>query len=144
MLDSMFISKKRLTTLCKPVLMALGVNDTGDKHVLAVMAVPNESFESWSALLQQLKRDGSNLNRLRMAAFDGCAGMNKALEVALPDAPKQRCTVQTTHRAKEILADHPRLPPRKKPQQSGLRRTKVRGVSVHRCLSERVGQSTHN
>lgn len=100
MLDGMFVSKKRVTTRCEPVLTVVGITDAGDKHVLGVMAAPNESFESWSACLQQLKRRGLDVSKLRMAVSDGCAGIIKALEVELPDVPRQRCTV---HKARNVL-----------------------------------------
>lgn len=100
MLDGIFISKKRVTTRCEPVLTAIGITDAGDKHVLGVIAAPNESFESWSALLQQLKRRGLDAGKLRLVASDGCAGIIKALGEELPDVPRQRCTV---HKTRNIL-----------------------------------------
>lgn len=100
MLDGMYVSKKRVTTRCEPVLTIVGITDSGEKHVLGVMAAPNESFESWRTALQRLKRRGLDIGKLRMAVSDGCPGIIKALEVELPDVPRQRCTV---HKTRNVL-----------------------------------------
>jgi putative transposase len=92
----MYVSKKRVTTRCEPLLTIVGITDSGEMHVLGVMAAPNESFESWSAALQRLRRRGLDIGKLRMAVSDSCPNITKALEVEFRELPRQRCTVHKT------------------------------------------------
>lgn len=100
MLDGMFVSKKRVTTRCEPVLVAIGITDDGQKHVLDIMPAAGETSEAWCTVLQRLKRRGLNVDALRMAISDGCKGIISALNTELPKVPRQRCTV---HKTRNVL-----------------------------------------
>lgn len=67
-----------------------------DTYVLNVMPTPSEREEAWSSALQQVIARGLDVSKLRMAIADGCPGISKALEVQMPDVPRQRCTVHKT------------------------------------------------
>ncbi len=100
MLDGMFVSKKRVTTRCEPVLVIIGITDTGARHVLDVMPASGETFEALSTSIHRIKGRGLDVGKLRMVISDGCAGLIKALEVELPAVPRQRCTV---HKMRNVL-----------------------------------------
>ena len=100
MLDGMFVSKKRVTTRCEPVLVIIGMTDAGARHVLDVLPAAGETFEAWSTSIQRIKGRGLDVVKLRLVISDGCAGLIKALEAELPSVPRQRCTV---HKTRNVL-----------------------------------------
>ena len=99
-LNEMHSSKKRVTTRCDPVRIINSITDSGEKHVLSVMAAANERFESWTAALQRVKRRGLDISKLRMAVSYACAYIIEALKLELSDVPRQRRTV---HKARYVL-----------------------------------------
>jgi len=85
------------------VLMALGVRATGEKVVLALRLVSDETTAAWGLLLEDLTRRG--LARPQLVLSDGSDGAQAALERTWPGVPHQRCLV---HKLRNLLAVTPR------------------------------------
>ena len=85
------------------VLMALGVRPSGEKVVLALRLVSDETTAAWGALLEDLTRRG--LARPQLVISDGSDGAQAALDLTWPGLPHQRCLV---HKLRNLLAATPR------------------------------------
>jgi transposase-like protein len=79
-----------------PVLAALGVTATGQKHLVALQLAAAEGTASWGGLLTDLQRRG--LPAPLLVVTDGHAGLKKALEV-WSAVRVQRCT---THKGRNL------------------------------------------
>lgn len=71
------------------VLVVIGADSEGCKHVLAISPGYRESTESWAEVLRDLKARG--LKAPRLAIGDGALGLWGALAQVYPDAAEQRC-----------------------------------------------------
>ena len=91
----------RVTTAV--VLMALGVRPSGEKVVLALRLVSDETTAAWRILLEDLTHRG--LNRPELVISDGSQGAQAALDRTWPGVPHQRCLV---HKLRNLLAITPR------------------------------------
>lgn len=85
------------------VLMALGVRPSGEKVVLAMQLVSDETTAAWRLLLEDLTTRG--LGRPQVAISDGSQGAQAALDLTWPGLPHQRCLV---HKLRNLLAVTPR------------------------------------
>lgn len=83
-----------------PVLVVLGVRESGQKEVLAMEPLVKETTSAWSLVIEDLV--GRGLKRPLLAIIDGNAGLRSALTTAWPNLPIQRCTV---HKVRN-LQDH--------------------------------------
>ena len=88
------------------LLVALGVDLSGVKEVLAVQVGMQESRESWAALLANLK--GRGVAAVDLVVSDGDAGLIGAVEQGFPFCKRQRCLL---HKMRNTLAS---IPQRKK------------------------------
>lgn len=75
-------------------LVVIGVNELGDKHLLAIEDGIRESTHSWREVLLKLKF--RNLNVPKLAVGDGAMGFWSALEEVYPDTRHQRCWMHKT------------------------------------------------
>ena len=82
-----------------PVLAALGVNESGQKTLLALQLAASEAEASWGAVLTDLQQRG--LPAPLLLVVDGNAGLKKALK-QWEGVRVQRCT---THKLRN-LEDH--------------------------------------
>lgn len=80
------------TKLC--ALVVIGVNDRGEKRLLAIEDGVRESTQSWREVLLKLKARGLNVPRL--AIGDGAMGFWAALEEIYGDTRQQRCWMHKT------------------------------------------------
>lgn len=80
------------TKLC--ALVIIGVNDCGEKRLLAIEDGVRESTQSWWEVLLKLKARGMNVPRL--AIGDGAMGFWAALEEVYGDTRQQRCWMHKT------------------------------------------------
>ncbi len=80
------------TKLC--ALVVIGVNDRGEKRLLAIEDGARESTQSWREVLLKLKARGMNVPRL--AIGDGAMGFWAALEEVYGDTRQQRCWMHKT------------------------------------------------
>jgi transposase-like protein len=71
------------------LLVIIGVDTEGRKHIVACESGYRESKESWSAILRDLKSRGLKLGRLTIA--DGHLGIWAALLDNHPEGEEQRC-----------------------------------------------------
>jgi len=85
-----------------PLLVAVGVRETGDKVLLALRLAAGETTLAWRALLEQLVARG--LAAPQVCILDGSAGLRTALEHVWPGVAVQRCTV---HKLQNLLAHAP-------------------------------------
>ena len=76
------------------VLVVMGVNERGEKRIVAIEDGMRESTQSWRELLLDLKSRGMNVPKLVVG--DGAMGLWSALEEIYPDACQQRCWVHKT------------------------------------------------
>src|SRR5665213_4364137 len=73
------------------VLVAIGVNQYGDREVLGVTEGAKEDSESWTAFLRHLKERG--LRGVQLFISDKCLGLIENLADFYPAARWQRCIV---------------------------------------------------
>jgi transposase-like protein len=85
-----------------PVLVALGVKETGEKILLALAIAGAETGAAWEGVLEDLV--ARHLGRPRLVISDGNAGLRSALERVWSGVPHQRCTV---HKLRNLLAKAP-------------------------------------
>lgn len=93
------------------VLVAIGVDQEGYRHVLGVSEGAKEDTESWRKFLRHLKERG--LKGVRLVTSDKCLGLVEALGEFYPEADWQRCVVHwyrnvgsevPRHRMREVMA----------------------------------------
>lgn len=85
-----------------PVLVVIGVREGGEKILLALRMVGDESTDAWRQILEDLARRG--LAAPVLAVVDGSPGLRAALEKVWPSAEVQRCVV---HKLRNLLAHAP-------------------------------------
>ncbi len=81
------------------VLVVIGVNERGEKHLLAIEDGERESTQSWREVLLDLKRRGLE-EAPKLAVGDGAMGFWAALEEVYGSAREQRCWV---HKTRNVL-----------------------------------------
>jgi putative transposase len=86
-----------------PVLVALGVTETGDKRLLAVRLMGSESHAAWSALVEDLV--SRQMATPSLVVIDGNPGLRRAVGQAWPAAAVQRCVV---HKLRNLEAHAPK------------------------------------
>jgi transposase-like protein len=86
-----------------PVLVALAVQENGEKVLLSLMTTGAESADGWQLLLDDLAT--RKVGRPRLVISDGNAGLLAALDRRWPGLPQQRCTV---HKLRNLLAQAPK------------------------------------
>lgn len=86
-----------------PVLMAIGVKETGEKVLLSLRLAGGESTAAWKAFMEDLVSRG--LKAPLLAIVDGSPGLRGAVQALWPEALIQRCTV---HKLRNLLAHGPR------------------------------------
>jgi transposase-like protein len=92
------------------LLVVIGANRAGQKHLLAVEAGYRESQDSWLSVLRSLKERG--LKNPLLAIGDGALGFWSALRTVYPSTDEQRCWV---HKIANVLDKLPkRLQPKAK------------------------------
>lgn len=87
-----------------PVLVAIGVTETGARLVLGLQSGDKESATNWREFFRDLKSRGLDGSAVRLGIMDGLAGLEKVFEEEFPTAKVQRCQV---HVARNVLAKVP-------------------------------------
>jgi putative transposase len=85
-----------------PVLVALGVKETGEKILLALAIAGAETGAAWQMLLEDLA--ARPLGRPQRIISDGNPGRKSARERIWPGVAHQRCTVP---KLRNLLAKAP-------------------------------------
>ena len=84
-----------------PVLVAIGVTETGHKTVLGFQAGDKESAPTWREFFKDLKGRGLDGSKVLLGIMDGLPGLEKVFKEEFPNAEVQRCQV---HVARNVLA----------------------------------------
>ena len=84
-------------------LLAVGVTEDGQREVLGLDVVTQETGEDWLQFLRGLKARG--LTGVRMVISDAHAGLQNAIAATFPGASWQRCR---THFMRNLLSQVPR------------------------------------
>ena len=87
-----------------PVLVAIGVTETGHRLVLGLQSGDKEAASSWREFFKDLKRRGLDGRKVTLGVMDGLSGLEKVFEEEFPKARVQRCQV---HLARNVLAKVP-------------------------------------
>jgi len=85
------------------VLIAVGVDQDGYRHILGVCEGTKEDKASWSSFLRHLKQRG--LKGVQLVTSDKSLGLVESLGDFFPDAQWQRCTV---HFMRNVMTAVPR------------------------------------
>jgi putative transposase len=85
------------------LLCVVGLNERGEKELLAMIAGYRESSESWAGVLRDLRDRG--LNRPLVVVGDGALGIWAALQEVWPQTRPQRCW---NHRVLNVLDKLPK------------------------------------
>ena len=88
-----------------PVLVAIGVTETGQKLVLSLQSGDKESATSWREFFKDLKSRGLDGGRVTLGMMDGLSGLETVFREEFPQAKVQRCQV---HVARNVLAKVPK------------------------------------
>ena len=88
-----------------PVLVAIGVTETGRKLVLGLQAGDKESASNWRESIKDLKKRGLDGRNATLGIMDGLPGLERVFKEEFPKAKVQRCQV---HVAKNVLAKVPK------------------------------------
>jgi len=88
-----------------PVLVAIGVTETGQKLVLGFQAGDKESAPTWREFFKDLKKRGLDSHNMVLGVMDGLSGLEKVFKEEFPKAKVQRCQV---HVARNVLAKVPK------------------------------------
>jgi len=88
-----------------PVLVAIGVAETGHKSVLSFQAGDKESASTWREFFKDLKGRGLDGSNMVLGVMDGLPGLEKVFKEEFPKAKVQRCQV---HVARNVLAKVPK------------------------------------
>ena len=108
----------------KAFMIAYGTNDRGGREILGFDVFRNESKDTWTAFLKQLKDRG--LNGSLMIISDAHEGIRHAVSKVFPQVPWQRCQF---HFLRNIVDKAP------KKYQAGLR-TELHDMFSSSTLSE--------
>lgn len=88
-----------------PVLVVIGVLQTGHKKVLSLQTGDKESASNWREFFKDLKGRGLNYNEIKLGIMDGLSGLEKVFKEEFRNAKVQRCQV---HVVRNVLAKVPR------------------------------------
>jgi len=88
-----------------PVLVAIGVTETGHKRVLGFQAGDKESAPTWREFFRDLKKRGLDGSKMVLGVMDGLPGLEKVFKEEFPKAKVQRCQV---HVVRNVLAKVPK------------------------------------
>ena len=88
-----------------PVLVVIGVTESGHRTVLGLQAGDKESATNWRELFKDLKRRGLDGRLISLGIMDGLSGLERVFGDEFPGAKTQRCQI---HVARNVLAKVPR------------------------------------
>lgn len=88
-----------------PVLVVIGVKETGHKMVLGLQAGDKESASNWREFFKDLKARGLKRQRVTLGIMDGLPGLERVFKEEFTHAKVQRCQV---HVVRNVLAKVPK------------------------------------
>lgn len=125
------------------LVIALGIDTTGQKHVLGVVEGTTESEEVCKSLLRDLIERGLEVERARLFVLDGGKGVRKAVRTTFGEwGLVQRCQIHKLRNILEHLPQHRRAWVRAAIRKAWAEETpaKARGKLLH--LAEQL-ESDH-
>lgn len=87
------------------VLVAMGVNATGTKHVLGLRQGASENAAVATTLLEDLAARGLSCVQRRLFVLDGSKALRAAVGAVYGDVPVQRCRIHTLRNVCDQLPD---------------------------------------
>jgi putative transposase len=88
-----------------PVLVVIGVTETGHRTALGLQSGDKESATSWREMFKDLKKRGLDANRVQLGIMDGLPGLERVFTEEFTKAKVQRCQI---HVARNVLAKVPK------------------------------------
>ncbi len=88
-----------------PVLVVIGVTETGHRTVLGLQSGDKESATSWREMFKDLKKRGLDASRIQLGIMDGLPGLERVFSEEFAKAKVQRCQI---HVSRNILAKVPK------------------------------------
>jgi putative transposase len=86
------------------VLVVIGVDKNGHKHILSLQAGDKESASNWRELFKDLKKRGIDGSKIQLGIMDGLPGLEKVFIEEFKNSKVQRCQV---HLSRNVLAKCP-------------------------------------
>ena len=103
-LDGIYLKKNWGGTIENvAILVALGVNNEGNREIIGAVEGGREDKESWARFLRHLRNRG--LKGVRLMVGDKCVGLVEAINEVFSESKYQRCMV---HFMRNVLCDVPR------------------------------------
>lgn len=90
-LDGISSKIKEIGVEGRVMLCCVGITHTGERRIINARLSENESKESWTAFLMDMKTRGLKGKALKLAIIDGCPGLIAALKAVYPYVKRQRC-----------------------------------------------------
>lgn len=90
------------------VLIAIGIDENGNKQVLSFRVLPAEGASVWQEVLEDLKNRG--VNDPKVFVTDGLNGMKEAIHKVYPTAKQQRCLVHVSRNIANKVSKNNRAP----------------------------------
>jgi putative transposase len=87
-----------------PVLVVIGVTESGYRTVLGLQSGDKESATSWREMFKDLKRRGLDAGLVQLGIMDGLPGLELVFKEEFTKSKVQRCQV---HVARNVLAKVP-------------------------------------
>ncbi len=84
-----------------PILVAVGVTQSGHKLVLSMQSGDKESASNWREFFKDLKARGLDAGSVTLGIMDGLSGLELVFKEEFPGAKVQRCQV---HVARNVLS----------------------------------------
>jgi putative transposase len=96
----------------KAIMVALAINHSGQKELLAIEPMDQESSDTWTLFFDKLKARG--LSKIGLLVSDAHKGIQSALKTAFTGTSWQRCKVhfmrnilaRVPHKQKDMFAKH--------------------------------------
>jgi transposase-like protein len=97
-IDAIHVKVRREHVSSEVFYVVLGLTETMQREVLAIVNIPSESARGWKNLLRQLK--GRGLEQVGLVVADGLPGLDAAIHQVFPKARHQKCV---THFKRNVL-----------------------------------------
>lgn len=86
---------KKVVLLC-----VLGIKEDGERRIIGFRQAESEDFESWSSLLEDIKKRGPAGKNLKLLTADDNGGLAKAASYLYPKVPLQICIA---HKMRNVI-----------------------------------------
>ena len=105
-LDAIYLPVRRGSVRKQALLVALGVTEKGERHILGFLLGDRESADSWKALIKDLLKRGLNRSALSLTVSDEHKGIESAVSNEL-GVPHQLCIVHLLRNVRlRVAAPH--------------------------------------